>query len=193
EILDASCVEGTEAAYLVDSAIVVGFDMWSANGQSMIGHGVHPVSWEPETSLFKDQTSSDPENIYFQIGAEEETVLLSSTVDDAELFLHLIDAETIDGAEVVGSFAFDRVFVGEVSSVGVAPTTGNLRVCQYPMGMSVTSLTQEICAVTGSATGPGAWLSVSVEGLAAGACSFTVSFPDGGDDATGTFSVDVIE
>jgi hypothetical protein len=193
EILDATCVEGPEAAYLVDTSIVVGFDMWSASGQSMIGHGVHPVSWEPEASLFKDQTSSDPENITFQTGAEEETVLLLSTVDDEELFIHLIEAETIDGSELVGGFPSDLVPVGHTRTIGVAPTVGNLRVCQYPLDMEVTSSDGGICTVTGSATGSNAWLSVSVHGLSPGTCSFTVSFPSGGEDATGTFSVEVAE
>ena len=123
---------------------------------------------------------------------EERLGAVEARIFEPQLLM-LEDPELIDGAELVGGFPLDQVTVGHTSTVGVAPTVGNLRVCQYPLAMEVTSPDGGVCAVTGSGTGPNAWLSVSVEGLSPGSCSFTVSFPPGGEDATGTFSVDVAE
>ena len=192
DLFDLVCAPGEEAAYVAGSRIAVGYDMWSDTDQALIGFGATPVTWDPPSAMIADEVNTDPENLFFNLDATPETVLLSSTVDETSLILHLIEAEVIDGIELQGDFIGGEVPVESTRGVSVLPTTGDLRVCQYPGSIEVTATDTSICTVSGSNSN-GGWGTVNVTGVAPGICEITVSFPDGGDDATGTFTVEIVE
>lgn len=188
------------SVYIANSTdVFVFYDLFTANNEPAIGYGLFPLTLEPSTGATLDQTSTSQFAYSMDLG-DPGTLTLTSTIDDSTLTLNLVAKGDVDGAQLSPVSASTAILVNQNAFVSVSPTVGGERVCQAKMGMTVESLTPEICTVAV----PGAVddelkeslyesLFVRIDGLALGTCEFEVTLPDGanGAGATATLSVPI--
>lgn len=195
-----TCVDAS--MYIANSTdVFVFYDLFTANNEPAIGYGLFPLTLEPSAGATLDRTSTSQFAYSMDLG-DPGTLTLTSTIDDSTLTLNLVSKGDVDGAQLSPVSASTAILVNQNAFVSVSPTVGGERVCQAKMGMTVESLTPEICTVAV----PGAVddelkeslyesLFVRIDGLALGTCEFEVTLPDGanGAGATATLSVPIGE
>ena len=192
-----SCGEGG-GAYLVDSSIYVPFEMKMSNGQAVIGYGYYPVAPSDAMLLQLDEGFQGQQYMRFDVLAAG-SVALDSAIDETSLQLELAEEAAIDGVAEPIAFVLEDIDVGDVNAFYALPSVAGLTVCQADAEMVVASLTPTVCDVrpTGAANAaPDAayetgWF--EIEGLAAGTCSYSVSYPAGnaGAGASGEFTHEI--
>jgi hypothetical protein len=187
------------ASYQTGAQILLPFDLEKANGQAVIGYGLHPIEITPPAGATLDETSKDQANLHLTLGATAGEVTLASAIDDETLTLNVVEAGAIDGASF-NFFSTDGtdviVFEGETRFAHVFPMVGDSRICQATSTMNVTSKTPELCLVSVTenlddtvSVNESLW--VKIEGVAFGECLFDVTFPDGAGGAGSTTELKV--
>jgi hypothetical protein len=174
------CSPDNEAAYFVDTNVLIPFDMELRSGKALVGYGLHPVDIEPAAGVVFDETSKDQENFQVRTAATPGLVTLSSQVDSNTLGLRLVNIGDIDGGGLSPASLDDEVPVNAIGSVRVLPTVAGQYVCCPRTPMTVVTDTPEICEVLalGEATCLVAGF-VTVRGKAEGDCSFRTSWAAG--------------
>lgn len=179
------------ALYQTGTHILIPFDLEKANGQPVIGYGLHPVEITPAASGVLDETSLDQANLHVVLGETAGEVTVSSTIDDGTLNLNVVSAGAIDGASFnpLSTDGSDVVvFEGETRFVHVFPMVADQRICQANVTMTAESKTPELCTLSAvanleetSLVNESLW--VKIEAIAFGTCVFGVTFPEGADGA----------
>jgi hypothetical protein len=193
-----TCAPGMqEAAYLANQSVLLPFDMEMANGQPVIGYGYYPITLEGAPGITLDAASSTQRHIALDIDATIGTALLTSAIDGSTLSLRVVEPGQIDGIGAPVAFGAEETSVGDNNAFYVLPTVGQTSICQAGLAPRLTVSTPDVCDVSSSevldpTTNESGWF--SVEGLAAGTCTFTVTYPDGNSGAgvTEAFSYAVI-
>ena len=185
-----TCTTNATGAYITNQKVYVPFELERENGQPVIGYGLYPATPSDAAGLTLDAESSNQQFMAFQTGAAAATLTLDSDIDDSSLSVTLIDAGAIDGVEAPIAFVLEDIDVGDTNAFYVRPTTGGTTVCQADIEKTVVSDTPTICDVRERAAADGGesahefgWF--EIEGIAAGTCSYTVTFP-GGSGGAGT-------
>jgi hypothetical protein len=177
------------ALYQTETSVLIPFDLEKANGQPVIGYGLHPVEITPAAGGVLDETSLDQANLHVVLGSTAGEVTVSSTIDDGTLNLNVVSPGAIDGA-AFNPLSTDGtevvVFEGETRFVHVFPTVADVRICQSNVTMSAESKTPELCKATVATnleetTFVNESLWVKIEAVAFGTCIFGVTFPEGAD------------
>jgi hypothetical protein len=188
--------DALEGLYLVDSDVMIPFDMEMRNGQSVIGYGYHPVRVLPGGALTLDKTSSDQTAFHIRTSAFPQNVTLKSTIDSKELALRLVEERDIDGATLDESAT--GALVGVARQYRVLPTVGGRVVCQARTPLSAVSITPDVCEASAvgapSQDGEGPLNEhghVRVTGKRVGRCTFTVSYANGRAGVSTPFTVDI--
>lgn len=178
------CSPDNEAAYFVDTDVLVPFDIELRSGKALIGYGLHPVDVEPAAGVVFDATSKDQENFHVRTSATPGLVTLSSQVDSNTLGMRLVHIGDIDGGGLSPASLDDKVPVNAIGSVRVLPTVAGQYVCCPQTPMTVVSDTPEICEVLGLGESTCVVSGfVTVRGKAEGTCSFRASWAAGGAGA----------
>jgi hypothetical protein len=174
------------AAYLVGQAVYVPFEFTMANEQPVIGYGYYPVTPSTDAMVF-DATFQG--NQYMRFNLENVgSVSLNSDITDTRLDLEIIDIASITGIEEPTGFVVEDIDVGDTNLFYVRPMAGANVVCQSLAPIQYSADTPDICNVVAAtnvsgletATGnEGGWFNVT--GVAAGTCSYTVTYPGGAD------------
>lgn len=197
--LSHHCVEGQEAAYLVDTEAAIGFDM-SAGGEEVIGGDFLPVSGG--ASLRLEPRATLLHTVYVQTPSQKTTVTLESEVDDTTATFHVVEEADIDGVVRDLGPSDGSIRVDRQGLVHVAPEGGEHRVCwAVTEGFEASSDTPGICEVAPVEADdveealdgqPGF---VRVTGLEPGTCEMTARFPNGrdGQGASGTFQLEIVQ
>lgn len=189
----------TTATYQAGAAILVPFDLEKANGQAVIGYGLHPVEIAPTAGATLDETSTDQANLHVQLGNAAGELTISSALDDHAITLNVVEAGAIDGA-AFSPLSTDGqdvvVFVSETRFAHVFPMVGPNRVCQATATMTAVSATPDICKASvaenlGETTSVNESLWLKLEGVAFGECLIDVTFPDGAAGAGSTTQLKV--
>ena len=186
-VLSHTCGE-TGGAYLTGQRIYVPFDMELESGRAVIGYGYYPVGISDTNLMTRDEAFAGQQFMRFDT-LSAGTVTLASDIDDTTLDLVLADAAAIDGAEDPIPFVLEDIDVGDVNAFYVRPTIGGQTVCQANTEIVVEALTETTCAVrtigddlaAGDARYETGWF--EIEGLAAGTCQYTVTYPQGSNGA----------
>lgn len=178
------CSPDTEAAYFVDTDVLIPFDMELRSGKALVGYGLYPVDVEPAAGAVFDAASKDQENFHVHTAATPGLVTLSSRVDSNTLGMRLVHIGDIDGGALSPASLDDKVPVNAIGSVRVLPTVAGQYVCCPQTPMTVVNDTPEICDVLalGEATCVVSGF-VTVRGKAEGTCSFRASWAAGGAGA----------
>lgn len=191
------CTESRTGLYFVDQDVHIPFDMSKANGQPVIGYGVHPVTVEPADALTLDATTKDQATLHFKTRATPGEATIRSTVDDTTLDVTLVTEAQIDGGKIFAGEA-DAVQAGHKAFRLVWPTVGGQQVCQPKLQVEVVGATPDVCAVSAAqtareddATGT-TWGWVEIDAQKAGTCSFDVTWPGGNDGAGATERFDLV-
>lgn len=184
-----TCDEGGLAKYFTDQRIWVAFDLEMDNGQPVIGYGYYPVTSSDTDALALEVAAGTQAHMAFQTGAAAtDDVSLTSDIDDTSLAFHVVTKAMVDGIREPSVFTVEDIDVGDKGSGYVLPTVGDVPVCQADIAKTVTSDTPDLCSVTdreppadGDNSREFGWF--EIEGLAAGECLYTVTYPDGNDGA----------
>lgn len=194
-----TCTTATEARYLVNQDIVIGYDMEMSNGQPVIGYGYWPVTYAPAGGVTQDVTTKDQQFLQLKTAATKQTVTITSTIDQTTKTLVLVEPADIDGADFAYPDAVPHTLVGATSYFNFIASVGGQPVCQAYLDNSATSTSPTLCDVSKVAppddkTGPKnefGW--VKVTGKAAGTCTFDVTWTqvNGGQGLTKSFSVPI--
>lgn len=177
------CSETTSAAYLESADLWVPYDMEKTNGQSVIGYGYYPV--ETTGPLTLDPDLSGQTWMVFAAGSPG-AATIASTIDDSALAVQVVAPAEVDGVEAPIAYVLEDIDVGDTNSFYVRPRAGGVTVCQADLEKAVVSDTPKVCDVRDADAADAnlheyGWF--EIEGLAAGTCLYTVSFPDGNDGA----------
>jgi hypothetical protein len=189
-MLRHTCTDTSTAAYLAGQQVYVPFEYTMADGQPVIGYGYYPVT-PSSTALTFDATFQGNQYMRFDT-AQAGNVTLASDITDAALELRIVESASITGVQEPIAFVVEDIDVGDVNPFYVRPMVDDTVVCQARTPYTVTSDSPEICAVrvadpVGTPENASdfanelAWF--DVEGLAAGSCAYTVTFPEGADGA----------
>lgn len=171
---------GGTAAYLTDSDAFIPFELEMANSQPVIGYGYYPVTVGGPISL--DTTQSSQTWMVFATGSAASPATLTSTIDATTLAMEIVAPSAIDGIAEPIAFVLEDIDAGDVNAFYVHPTAGANTVCQADIAKTVASDTPDICDVRDADAADEdireyGWF--EVEGVAAGTCLYTVTFPDG--------------
>ncbi|MCB9728915.1 MAG: hypothetical protein H6744_13925 [Deltaproteobacteria bacterium] len=178
------CSPDREAAYFVDTDVLVPFDMSLRSGKALVGYGLHPVDVEPASGLTFDESSKDQENFHVHTSATPGLVTLSSRIDSESLGMRLVRVGDVDGGGLSPASLDDTVPVDALGYIRMLPTVAGEYVCCPRTPMTVENDTPEICEI--EARGESTCLVagfVSVRGLAQGTCSFRASWAAADDGA----------
>jgi hypothetical protein len=190
-------IDATEYAYLVDQPVYVPFEFEMSNGQPVIGYGYYPISIDAGAML--DESHQGSQYMRLDLDALGLTTI-TSDIDGTTLQLNVIEHGDIDGVLQPFAFVLEDIDVGDVNPFYVLPSAGGRPVCQADTVIEVASITPDICDVrlanslAGDTSDQGkefGWF--EVEGIAAGLCEYTVTYPNenGGAGATETFAYDI--
>lgn len=209
------CAPSAEALYLVDHDIDLHYTM-RAGGQIAVGYGYYPVEAQPSDAATIGQVDVNG-LLPLHTGTSPGDVTVSSTVDDSDITLTLIEEADINGMEIFEQeFVTDSNFPVQVDkslALHLLPTVQGLLdavqdpvpVCQSDIDVQVTNDSPETCEVNYAARSlaeesdglfhlyePNA---LTITGKAEGSCQFTVSLPgaDGGNGVSQSFTVDVVK
>lgn len=187
------------AAYLAGQKVWVPFDMERSNGQPVIGYGYYPVDLSSEAGALNVDEGIGSHMVVDTVSAG--ALVLSSQIDDTTLTMQVIDAAQIDGVQEPIAGVVEDIDVGDTNLFFVRPMFGELIVCQADLTKQVVSDTPDICAVEDRDSKEASEDSTAenseyetgwfaVEGLAEGACQFTITYPDanGGQGVSAQFS-----
>lgn len=177
----------------------ISYEMKMNDGQSVIGYGYHPVELEPEGIVELDRASKDQKKMHLRASEQTGEVLMSSTIDDTDFTITVVDQAAIDGAQMVGDARVER-FRGETKIV--FPTVGGKRLCGSTADVDIVNKTPERCEIakaldpqdpldrkeTGASA---AW--INIEGRSTGTCTFELQYSGAGADATVEMSVEVVD
>lgn len=182
-----TCSTTNTAAYVTGQRVYVPFEMERENGQPIIGYGLYPATPSDTAALTLNAAASNQQFMAFDTGAAAATLTLDSDIDDTSLDVALIAEGSIDGIEEPIAFVLEDIDVGDTNAFYVRPTTGSTTVCQADIDKVVQSDTPAVCDVRErDSADQGAhefgWF--EIEGVAAGTCQYTVTFP-GGDNGNG--------
>lgn len=177
------CSDTSAAAYVQDATVWIPYDMEKTNGQSVIGYGYYPV--ETTGPLTLDPATSGQTWMVFTTGTPG-AATVTSTIDDTALNAQVVAPAEVDGVEEPVAYVLEDIDVGDTNSFYVRPRAGGLTVCQADLEKAVVSDTPEICDVRDADAGDTnlheyGWF--EIEGIAAGSCLYTVTFPEGNDGA----------
>ncbi|MCC7072436.1 MAG: hypothetical protein IT383_13995 [Deltaproteobacteria bacterium] len=180
-----TCSTTGTAAYITSQRVYVPFEMERANGQPVIGYGLYPATPSDAAGLTLDAAASNQQFMAFDTGAVAATLTLDSDIDDTSLSVQLVDQGAIDGVEQPIAFVVEDIDVGDVNAFYVRPTTGGTTICQADIEKTLQSDTPTVCDVRerneaedgGAEVHEFGWF--EIEGLAAGTCTYTVTFPGG--------------
>lgn len=194
-----TCTTASEARYLVNQDIIVGYDLEMSNGQPVIGYGYWPVTYTPAAGVTQNVTTKDQQFLRLKTAATKQTVTLASTIDATTKTLVLVEPADVDGADFSDPNNVQRTLVGATSYFNFVVSVGGLPVCQAYLDNSATSTAPTVCdvakvAAPDSQTGPKnefGW--VKVTGKAAGTCTFDVTWTqvNHGQGLTKSFSVPI--
>ncbi|MBI1948473.1 MAG: hypothetical protein HYS27_22495 [Deltaproteobacteria bacterium] len=194
-----TCSTTGTGAYITSQRVYVPFEMERANGQAVIGYGRYPATPSDAAALTLDAAASNQQFMAFDTGAAAATLTLDSDIDDTTLDVQLVDQGAIDGVEQPIAFVLEDIDVGDVNAFYVRPTTGGTTICQADIEKTVQSDTPAICDVRerneaedgGDAVHEFGWF--EIEGIAAGTCNYTVTFPGGaaGAGTSAQFSYEI--
>ncbi|MCP4809141.1 MAG: hypothetical protein GY913_13000 [Proteobacteria bacterium] len=182
-MLAHACSTANEAAYILDRDVVVAFEMQMENTQPVIGYGYYPVELD-STSAAVEHDSTSQIWISVNTGDVEESITMSSTIDDTTLTMELAEEGRIDGVEEPTAWVVEDIDVGDTNAFFIRPMIGELVVCQSDVLMTVASDTPETCAVhehdpEGDGENETGWF--AVEGVGAGTCLYTVTYASGAE------------
>lgn len=182
--LEHACAGGESGVYLTGSRVRLPLELASAEGRPLIGHGFHPVTFDPGGRLTIDESSTSEAFLPLRSGQLEGVVTIASSIDDERLSLELIDEGRISGAELLGGSIDNAVAIGETRFAIVAPLFDGRRLCQGEPEREITTDTPALCTVApitrATEDAPRQGL-VSIRGIAQGTCRFTVRFPTAAD------------
>lgn len=191
------CTDNRTGLNFTNQDVHIPFEMAKANGQPVIGYGVHPVTVEPADALTLDATTKDQATLHFKTRATPGTAKIRSTVDDTTLDVTLVTEAQIDGGKIFSHEA-DPLKAGRKGWRLVWPTVGGQQVCQPKLQVEVVGTTPAICAVSAAqtareddATGT-TWGWVEIDAQKEGTCSFDVTWPGGNDGAGATQHFDLV-
>jgi len=195
-------VDASDYAYLAGQPVYIPFDfeVTVASGtEPVIGYGYYPVSSSsPEAVL--DTTHQGSQYMRYELGGAGD-VTLTSDIDGTTLPFKIITPAEIDGALQPIAFVLEDIDVGDRNPFYVLPSAAGRPVCQADITVEVASTSPSLCTVSlladnaaGEASDAGkeyGWF--QIEGLAAGMCTYTVTYPDGnaGAGATAEFSYEI--
>jgi hypothetical protein len=107
-----------------------------------------------------------------------------------------VTASSIDGAAEPTAYVAEDIDVGDTNAFYVLPSVGGVPICQADIPKVVTSDTPTICDVRDAGAADEnvheyGWF--EIEGIAAGPCVYTVTFPDGnaGTGASAQFTYEI--
>jgi len=194
-----TCTTASEARYLVNQDIIVGYDLEMSNGQPVIGYGYWPVTYTPAAGVTQNVTTKDQQFLRLKTAATKQTVTLASTIDATTKTLVLVEPADVDGADFSDPNTVQHTLVGATSYFNFVVSVGGQPVCQAYLDNSATSTAPTVCdvakvAAPDSQTGPKnefGW--VKVTGKAAGTCTFDVTWTqvNHGQGLTKSFSVPI--
>ncbi len=196
-ILRHTCAppESEDVKYLAASSdIWLGYDLETDDGEAVIGYGLLPVEFDPVDLVTLNQTSTDQAHLHLDLPAEPQDITVSSTIDDAETVMSIVDPEAIDGVEINPLSGEAQLTGGAFKILHFWPMVGESRVCQARTPFSARSLTPEVCTVEMPSEDVFKLLnqfnSIRVDGLAEGDCEFEVTFDagNGGEGTTQTYT-----
>ncbi|MEZ4320091.1 MAG: hypothetical protein R3F61_21455 [Myxococcota bacterium] len=186
-------VEATDYAYLTGQSVYVPFD-FEANANSgtepVIGYGYYPIQIDGPATL--DASFQGSQYMRIDMGAPG-SVTFTSDIDASTLDLTIVDEADIDGVLQPIAFVLEDIDVGDVNPFYVLPSAAGMPICQADVTLAVASTTPDICDVrlANSLAGNGSdqgkefgWF--EIEGVAAGMCEYTVTYPTGADGAGAT-------
>lgn len=187
---------GATAGYITGQRVYVPFELERANGQAVIGYGLYPATASDAAALTLDAAASNQQFMAFDTGASAATITLDSDIDDTSLSMRLVAEADLDGVQEPIAFVLEDIDVGDVNAFYVRPMVGDTVVCQADIEKTVQADTPAVCDVRerASADADGedshelGWF--EIEGVAAGTCQYTVTFPGaaGGAGASAQFS-----
>lgn len=170
-----------EGYYLQKQDIFIPFDMELKDGQSVIGYGYYPVTFDKETVTL-DAAKSIQNFLKIKVGEEEGKVLMESSIDETTLSLNIVKEGAINGAKLSpdsGIVASRTVFRN------ILPTIDDKPICQAQTSFTIEVTTPDVCSVTKvqdestqiGLTKKYGW--VEIEGKTVGDCAFKVKYPKG--------------
>lgn len=177
------CTAESDAAYLESATLWLAYDLERSNGQSIIGYGVYPV--EAAGPLTLDADASGQTWMVLTAGSAG-TATLTSTIDTTALSFEVVAPGAIDGVETPTAYVLEDIDAGDTNSFYVRPTSAGLTLCQADVEKTVVSDTPETCDVRDADAADSTlheygWF--EIEGIAAGTCRYTVTYPDGNGGA----------
>lgn len=194
--LGHTCSAGNSAGYITGQRVYIPFELERANGQPIIGYGLYPATPSDAAALTLDAAASNQQFMAFNTGAAAATLTLDSDIDDTSLDVAVFAEASIDGVEEPIAFVLEDIDVGDTNAFYVRPMSGSTVICQADIDKTVQSDTPTICEVRErDSADEGAhefgWF--EIEGLAAGTCQYSVTFPggDGGNGTTQQFSFEI--
>ncbi len=183
-VLRHSCTSYADAAYLTEQRVWLPFEMEKVNGQPVIGYGYYPVTVDGDAAVL-DVDDSTQMHMAFDTAITIGWVELQSDIDDTTLSLDVVTAMDITDVEDPIPFVLEDIDVGDKNAFFVRPMTNGRVVCQADVTKEVQSDTPDICDVRdrdpeqdgSDASYEYGWF--EIEGIAAGICQYTVTYPDG--------------
>ncbi len=179
---------GATAGYITNQRVYVPFELERANGQAVIGYGLYPVTPSDAGAFALDAAASNQQFMAFDTGSAAATLSLDSDIDDASLAVQLVPEAAIDAVQEPIAFVLEDIDVGDVNAFYVRPMIGTTVICQADIEKTVQSDTPAVCDVRERAAADGSdathelgWF--EIEGVAAGTCTYTVTFPGAGAGA----------
>lgn len=184
--LSHACAGGTAGVYLTNSRIRLPFELRSAAGVPLIGHGYYPVTATPAGWVLVEPGATTVAYVPLRSADFEGVATIASTIDGTRIELPLIDEGGLDGVELIADDDELSAGIGETIFVHVVPTSAGRRLCQGEPEREIESLTPSICTasdvVTPGLDDPRQGL-VAVRGLAQGVCRFAARFARGAGGA----------
>lgn len=188
-----------EVKYLAASTDVwLAYDLELQDGQAVIGYGLHPVQFDPADLITLNRSSTDQAHLHLDLPAEPAEVTVSSTIDDEQATISVVDPGAIDGAEMNPLSQELTIATNSAPLLHFWPTVQGARVCQAQTPLSAESLTPEVCTVNEVDEDVidllNQFNSIQLEAHTAGTCEFEVTFESGNDGqgVTIAFTRDIV-
>lgn len=181
--LDHSCTEERDAAYVVGDPIYVFHGLATSDQRPVIGYGFAPVRIEPASAL---ELTAQPQaaSVYvYRATKANARIKVSSTVDDSELTMRVVERADLKEATVDCADGDCRMFEGGTRYVGAHVSYGDTPLCSQQALTKARSLTPDICTVSAKLEGDDGADSnreqlAVVEGLKYGVCKFEMTLPE---------------
>jgi hypothetical protein len=175
ELAFEPCASG--GVYVRGTRIELPYRFNPSSSKDVLGLGYYPFTISPEASMTLEESAST--ETYFSLvieDAAEDSVTLSSSVDDTTLHLAVVDMDAINGVASLGETTNST---GAYLSIDLRPLVDGQPVCSKVRRIIRTN-NPDACTIEGATNGEleTTELSAQLYLSAAGSCEVTVEFPD---------------